>query len=388
MTPIHRPVLRRIALPLALLALAGCGGSSSDEPIQIGLAGPLGQANGRSMKLAAQMAVDEINKTGGIDGRMLELVERDDEADPDRAIAVAGYLRDSTDVVAVVGHVNSSATLAAAKIYNEEQGGHSGAPVTQISPASSSPAVTDAGPWTFRVCPSDLLHGPAVATHAFARLGSRRAAVLYHNDAYGRGVAETFADAFTQAGGTVVARDPFMPELVEDAATVDPYLVRAIRSGMDALVVAGQAGPGMQIVREARRLGFTGPVMGADGLTGVKDAGADAEGIFVSSAFLPDRASEQAQAFVAAYRERFNELPDHRGAMTYDAIKLLAAAIGRAGTDRAKLRDEVEKVGLPGSGVGAYEGVSGTIAFDENGDVPGKEVAVGMVRRGQLETVR
>ncbi|HEV2150520.1 MAG TPA: branched-chain amino acid ABC transporter substrate-binding protein [Longimicrobiaceae bacterium] len=387
MTPIHRPIRRRIALSLALLALAGCG-QASEEPIRIGLAGPLGQANGRSMKLAAQMAVDEINAAGGVRGRKLELVEKDDEASPDRAIAVAGFLRDSTDVVAVIGHVNSGATIAAAKIYNEEEGEHGGAPLTQISPASSSPQVTDAGRWTFRVCPSDLLHGPAVATHAFSRLGSRRAAVLYTNDAYGRGVAETFTEAFRKAGGAVVARDPYLPALVEDPSAVDPYLVRALRSGMDALMIAGQADAGMRIVRQARRLGYTGPVVGADGMTGVKDAGADAEGIYVSSAFLPDRSSDRAQAFVKTYRERFDELPDHRGAMAYDAIKLLAEAIERAGTDRRKLRDEVEKVGLSGSGVAAYEGVSGTIAFDENGDVPGKEVAVGMVRGGQLTTVR
>jgi branched-chain amino acid transport system substrate-binding protein len=385
MRPVLRPVRRWIALPLALLA--GCDAVSGGD-IPVGIAGPLSLANGRSMKLAAEMAVAEINAGGGIDGRALRLVMRDDEGDRHKAIPVAGYLRDSTGVVAVIGHVNSAATLAAAKIYNEEEGEHESAPVAQISPASSSPLVTGAGDWTFRVCPSDLQHGRVVAQHAFARLGKRRAAVLYTNDEYGRGVSESFAEAFRTAGGQVVAQDPYLPATVKDVGAVDPYLLRALRSGMDALVIAGQADDGIRVVREARRLGFTGPVVGGDGMTGAKDAGADADGIFVSSAFIPDRSSEAAQAFVRAYRQKYNEEPDHRGAMTYDAIKLVAKAIQAEGTDRRAIRDYLAKVGVEGSGVGAYEGVSGRIAFDRNGDVPGKEVAMGVVRGGRLVTVR
>jgi branched-chain amino acid transport system substrate-binding protein len=384
MTPALRPIRRWIALPLALLA--GCE-AASGEPIRIGIAGPISLGNGRSMKLAAEMAIEELNAGEAFAGRKLKLEQRDDGGDEKKAITVAGYLRDSTEVVAVIGHVNSAATLAAAKVYNEEEGDHSGSPVAQISPASSSPRVTAAGDWTFRVCPSDLRHGPAVAQHAYARLGKRRAAVLYTNDEYGRGVAETFAAAFRTAGGSVVAQDPYLPALVNDAAAVDPYLLRALRSGMDALVIAGQADAGMKVVREARRLGFTGPVVGADGMTGVKDAGPDAEGIYVSSAFLPDRSSEAAQEFVRAYRQRYNEEPDHRGAMTYDAIKLVAQAIREVGTDRRAIRDYLARVGAEG-GVAAYEGVSGRIAFDRNGDVPGKEVAMGVVRGGKLVTVR
>lgn len=384
MTPALRPIPRWIALSLVLLS--GCD-AASGKPIEVGIAGPLSLANGRSMELAARMAVEEINAAAGKDGRKLVLVAKDDAGSRDLAIPVASYLRDSTDVVAVIGHVNSAATLAAAKIYNEKGGGHPKPPVVQISPASSSPLVTAAGDWTFRVCPSDLAHGPALAQHAYAKLGTRRAAVLFHNDEYGRGVAETFAAAYRGAGGSVVARDPFLPATAERASGVDPYLLRALRSGMDALVIAGQADAGMRIVREARRLGFTGPVIGADGMTGVKDAGADGEGVFVSSAFVPDRASPAAAEFVRAYRERYKEDPDHRGAMTYDAVKLVAAAIAEVGTDRRAIRDYIASVGMDGSKVGAYEGVSGRIAFDENGDVPAKEVAVAVVRGGKLVTV-
>lgn len=364
------------AAGLSLLAACETGGR---EPVAIGIAGPLQQANGRSMRLAAEMAVDEINKRDGIGKRRIVLVFEDDGADKQQAIHVATRLRDSTDVVAVVGHVNSSATLAAAKIYNQPDNG-----LAQVSPASSSPLVTNAGPWTFRVCPSDLLHGPAVAEWTYGKLGRRRALVLYTNDSYGQGVAETFSDAFQRAGGTVLSRDPYLIAAVQAPGSVDAYLTRAIQRNMDALMIAGQADAGIEIVRRARRLGYRGPVLGADGMTGVKDEGIDAEEIYVSSAFLPDRDDPAAQRFVEAYTKRYNERPDHRGAMTYDAIHLIARAVEEKGTRRAAIRNYLEQVGR---GLPAYDGVSGQIEFDEFGDVPRKQVMMGQVRNGALATV-
>ncbi|HYH83122.1 MAG TPA: ABC transporter substrate-binding protein [Longimicrobium sp.] len=373
-----------LSLLLCAASLAGCRGGSGDA-IVIGVAGPLEKANGRSMKLAAQMAVDEINRAGGIDGRQLRVEWGDDEADAGKAIEVARRLRGNPAVVAVVGHVNSSTSLEAAPIYNgEESDSVPGDPVLQISPASSSPRLTTAGDWTFRVCPTDLEFSPVLARTA-QQLGRRRAAVLYADDDYGRGVASTFRDAFTRAGGTVVSNDPYLDSVYVAPTTLDPYLQRAIARGADALVIGGQANAGLKIIAAARRLGFSGPILGADGLTGVKDGGPVAEGVFVSSAFLPDRRSDKAQQFVQRYRERFREAPDHRGAMTYDVIYLLKDAIQSSGTGRRQLRDYVARVGR---GNARFEGVSGTIQFDPNGDVVGKEVAVGVVRNGQLVTAR
>src|SRR5690606_15248910 len=137
--------IRRAAAAAALGALSACG-ANQPSPLHIAIAGPLQQASGRSMRLAAQMAVEEINRAGGIDGRPLALVERDDAASRERAVEVAMELRDDPRVVAVVGHITSAATLAAAGTYNDETNG-----LVAISPASSSPQVSDAGPWTFRV---------------------------------------------------------------------------------------------------------------------------------------------------------------------------------------------------------------------------------------------
>ena len=367
-----------IVAAAAAAMLAG-GGAADQEAIYIGVAGPVNHENGRSMQRAAEMAVDEINRAGGINGRRLALVVKDDQARPERAIEVAVELRDDPRIVAVVGHVNSAATLAAATVYN-----HGQRPVLQISPASSSPLVSDAGRWTFRVCPSDLQHGPALADWAYQELGARRAAILYVNDEYGRGVLESFGSAFENAGGSVISRDPYLPTLFDSDDALDPYLLRAIRDSLDALFIAGQADAAAGIIRAARRLGYRGPVLGPDGLTGLKDAGSLAEGTYISSAFLPDRPSTLAQTFVREYVERFEELPDHRGAMAYDAVHLIARGLAAVGPNRAALRDYIAGVGNGGSA--PYDGVSGTIAFDDKGDVAGKEVVVGVVRDGQLVT--
>lgn len=383
--------LRRSAALLALAALTACGAGEAGDAIYLGIAGPTSISNGRSMRMAAEMAVEEINLAGGIDGRPLALVVKDDEASPERAIEVATELREDPRIVAVVGHINSAASVAAADVYNHPERG-----VVELSPASSSLTLSEAGEWTFRVCPTDLQHAPALAEWTYGRLGLRRAAVLYANDDYGRGLLEAFAQAFEQEGGQVIARDPFLPSLAESPDAFVPYLERALRNQMDALVIAGQAAEGYRILQAARRLGYTGPVLGADGITSLRQAGDLAEGVYITSAFLPDRPTAAAQAFVQAYEERYGEQPDHRGAMTYDAVYLLARALRDTGAartgiasmdDAARVRRAVrDYLASVGNETPAFEGVSGTIRFDENGDVTDKNVDVGVVRGGQLVT--
>lgn len=387
-----------VAAAVCALPLAGCGRDAGGE-VAIGLAGPLSASTGESMRLAARMAVEEINDSLGAAGAgyRIRLVEGDDSASAQAAIRVAARMRANDSVVAVIGHVNSSATLAAAPIYNQvdfasdEAAAVEGAvdlegtePLVEISPASSSVEITEAGPYTFRVAPTDDQHGPALARWAAQDLGRRRAAVLYANNAYGRGVARAFADAFAEHGGTVVASDPYLPSMLdEDAAALDPFLRRLVSRGADALVIAGPFEGAPELVRAARRLGYDGPILGGDGVTGLKDVGAEAEGVFISSAYLPDRADERSRRFVERYVERYGSLPDHRGAMAYDAVWILHRAIRQVGADRAAIQEYLEE--MTGA-EDAYSGVSGDIVFDEHGDVMGKEVAIGVVRNGRLVT--
>lgn len=365
------PALAGLITASLLLATA-C--SSAPDPIRIGLAGSLSDPVGVPMKLAAELAVQEINASGGIKGRPLELVERDDYADPDSAVFVATDLYEA-GVVAVIGHLFSGTTLAAAPVYNG--GAH---PVAAVSPSSSSPDVSTAGDYTFRICPSDLAHGAALARWVHDSLHLERGAVLYLNDQYGRGVRQTFVRDFTRRGGVLVAIDPYLG----DSPEVGPYLDRLSKIGrVDFLVVAGNRGEAEEILRQARRRGLKMPVLGGDGLEGIEGAGALAEGVFVSAAYLATIGSPANRAFLRAYRRKFPTagLPNQPAAATYDAVYLLRDVIRRAGTKRDAIRRELAETGGEAP---AFRGVTGTVAFDPKGDVPNQTVYIGVIHNGAV----
>lgn len=364
----------RIAGAALAVALGACGGAQSGQ-IHVGVAGSMETAGGRAVRQAAEMAVEEINARGGIGGRRLALVVKDDGGDPHRAIQVATELREDARVVAVIGHINSAATLAAATAYNHPRQG-----VAAVSPTASSPLVTQAGPWTFRVSPSDLAYGPALAAWARAQ-GRRRAAVLYANDEYGRGVAASFAGAFRKDGGEVVSLDPYLPEMLGSGTGPEPYLRRALDRGMDALFIAGRAEDAAVILPHVRRLGYAGVVMGADGLLGIEAEGEVGEGVFIGAAFFADARAEAAARFVAEYQRRYRQPANADAALGYDAMLVVEQALARAGTDRDRVRAYLEGIGSRNP---AVAGVTGTIRFDANGDVREKEVAVGVVRGGNV----
>jgi branched-chain amino acid transport system substrate-binding protein len=357
---------------VASLTLALCACNFSRDPVRIGLAGSLSDPVGVPMKRAAELAVQEINASGGIHGRPMELIERDDYADPDSAVFVATDLYEA-GVSAVIGHLFSSTTLAAAPVYN---GGSD--PVAAISPSSSSPDISTAGDYTFRICPSDLAHGAALARWVHDTLHLERGAVLYLNDQYGRGVRQTFVRDFTRRGGVLVAIDPYLG----DTPSVGPYLDRLTKMGrIEFLVVAGNKGEAEEILRQARGRGLSMPVIGGDGLEGIEEAGAIAEGVYLSSAYLPTLETPANRAFVQAYRKKFpgTGLPNQPAAATYDAVYLLRDVISKAGPKRAAVRRVLAQVG---AGAPAFKGVTGTVAFDMRGDVPNQTVYIGVVRNG------
>ena len=372
MTP--RVLLRRwpaLATVTAILFAQACAGS--DRPIRIGLAGPFTDPAGAPMKLAAQMAVAEINAAGGVGGRPIQLIERITYGDADSAVAVAGELYES-DVVAVVGDVFSGATLAAAPVYN---GGKK--PVVQISPSSSSPEVSGAGAYTFRVCPSDLAHGTALARWARENLGLDRGAVLYLNDEYGRGIRQVFVQEFRVRQGLVVEMDPYLGATPD----LEPYVARmANRKAAQFVMVAGNRTEAEVALRLARGRGLRFPFLGGDGLEGIELAGALAEGTYVSAAYLPTLDTPKNRTFVAAYARRYRAgTPNQPAAATYDIIYLLRDVIAKVGPGRRAVRDGVAALG---NTTPAFEGVTGTIAFDDRGDVPSQRVVIGQVHDGNV----
>lgn len=353
-----------------IAALASCRAA---PVVKIGVTGSLSDSLTISMKRAAAMAADEINARGGINGRRVELVERDDFGNADSAVGIANELYNS-EVVAVIGPSFSGPTLAAAPVYN---GG--GRPVALISPSASSPGVTNAGPYTFRVCPSDLAHGAALAGYAWSRLGLRRAAVLYNNNGYGRGIRHTFVDEFVRLGGELVSVDPYLG----DRPDVGPYIERLTRRPADFIVVAGYRGEAEEILRQARANGILIPIMGGDGLEQIEQSGTLAEGVYLTAAYSPEIPTDANRRFVEAYTRQYpgGASPNQSAVGTYDALHLLAGIIERTGTSREKIRDALTQVGRQ---TPAFAGLTRSIAFDSAGDLADQRVFIGLVHNGRV----
>lgn len=360
---------RRAVTCVALAVLAAC---ASEAPVRIGVAGAFSQPIGEPMLRAARLAVTEINAQGGIRGRTLELVERDDHASPDSAVRIAAELY-ASDVVAVVGHLFSGTTLAAAPIYNTGSD-----PLVAVSPSSSAPEVSNAGAYTFRLCPSDLEHGAALARWLGERLELGEGAVFYLNDDYGRGIRRAFAEQFQRRGGRLTTVEPYLGERPDVAAQLD-RLAQFTRPQF--LFVAGNRGEAETILREVRARGLRMPIAGGDGLEGLETLGPLAEGSYVSAAYHPALNTSANRSFVAAYARANPDqpVPNQPAAATYDAVHLLARVIAQGGASRDAVRRALAEVGR---GDAPYEGVAGRIAFDSVGDVTERPVYITVVRDG------
>lgn len=364
--------LRRALAGLVLAGALGCG--SPLTAIHLGLAGPFDDPVGAPMRLAARLAVAEINAAGGIRGRPLVLLEMNDHGHPDSAVAVAARLRDSR-AVAVIGHLWSSTTLAAGPVY-----GGGAQPVAMISPSSSAPEVRWIGPHAFRVCPSDEAHGTALADWLLQRLEASRVAVMHLNNEYGRGVRRAFEARYASLGGTVIGPFPYLDPDREAGIHLDRITRQA---PIDAMLVAGYAEDAERILRLARARGITVPLLGGDALDGIEAAGTIADGVLFTSAWLPDAQTDQAAEFLRVYAAAYPDAPppNQPAAATWDAVHLVAELLGTAGADRRKLRLALADVG---SATPAFEGVTGPIAFTPDGDLVRGTIIMTEVREGRM----
>lgn len=365
-------------MAMSLLLLAGITSCGDRGPIRIGLMSTFKDPLGLPLRFGAQLAVKEINDAGGINGRLIELVEEEDGGNADSAVAAAAALAKS-DVVAVIGGAFSGPTLAAAPVFNDPSN-----PVLQITPSGTNPAISEEGEWTFRVCPSDLAHAAALARYVRQSLRLERAAVIYMNNNYGRGFRNAFEEEFRRLGGSVVSSDPYLPEKVKDSG---PFLERVARDKRaQAVIAVSYETDGAELLRMTRARGIDLPFLGGDGLEGIEREGAVAEGVFESTAYLANLQTAQNIEWVGKYRRMFPDQPppNNTAAGTYDTVMLLARLMRDVGTDREKLRDALAQVG---TGRPAYDGLAGRIAFDPAGDVPEMRVLIAQVRAGTVTAV-
>ncbi len=343
--------------------VTACGGAGG--PVHLGMAGPLKEGFGIENRRGVELAVAEINAAGGIDGDSLLIDYRDDDGDGAKAAVIAQEFVDEPRLLAVVGHVTSGAMLAAAKVYD----GH----VAAIATTASSAALTGISPWAFRVISSDSANGVDLARFA-QRIGKRRAAVLYENDAYGRGLADAFRRSFA---GEVISIDPIGFE----GKSASIYMEWLAARRPDLVFIAGTEKTGLAFIAAGRAAGLTADYLGGDGWTGIRSDSAVAEGALVGAPFTPFDPRPEAKRFVEAYRARFDGAePDGNAALSYDAVRVLVAAIRAVGRDRGAIRDWLASLRT----AGPHAGITGAIAFDEFGDPVGKSFTMTRVSSGHL----
>ncbi len=342
-----------------MLAVVSCTPSSRGA-YTIAAAGPWRTAHGRYTHLGIALAVKEINDAGGINGHKLEVKEADDEADGRIAAQVAQKLVEDRTVSAVVGHVTSAAMVAAAKVYDGQ--------LAAVATSASSPDLTGISRWAFRVIASDSANAVEMAKFA-TRTGHRRAAILYENDNYGRGLALAFQRNFT---GEIVDIDPIGP----DAKNAEVYISYFKAKQPDIVFVAGFEVSALALLTEAKRQGLKVDFMGGDGWTPIMAHADISEGAYIGAPFAASDPRPTAQKFVIAFKAANNGMePDGNAALGYDATRLIAAALAAVGPDRARIRDWL--AGMTKD----FDGATGPIRFLSTGDPANKSVTMTRVRR-------
>lgn len=359
--------LRNALLPAAivLMALAFSCTRQSEEPgapdrslIKIGFFGDLTGPTfnfGKSAYNGVLMAADEINQSGGINGRRrIDIVFEDDKGSPEEAARLTAKLIDQDKVVAIIGGGTSGNSRAAAP---KAQASH----VPLISPSSTDPAVTQVGDYIFRACFVDTFQGEVMARFAVNTLKAQKAAILFDfNSPYGRGLTDYFKLSFAKLGGRIVSEQSY----AQGDADFKGQLSTIRSAEPDVIYIPGYYGDVALIAKQARMIGLTQPLLGGDGWDAPElwQLGGDAlNGAFISTHYSVDDPSPTIQSFVELYKQRYqNLLPDAHAALAYDATRILFDAIARAGTvDGNKLRDAMAETKN-------FAGVTGVISMDAN----------------------
>jgi branched-chain amino acid transport system substrate-binding protein len=355
------------AVPLAIASLIFAGCQRQQQPaeqkdrslIKIGYYGDLSGPTfnfGTSAKNGVLMAVDEINRLGGVNGRRIDIVIEDDQGSPERAAILASKLIDQDQVVAIIAGGASGNSLAAAPRAQAHK-------IPFVSPSSTDPAVTRTGDYIFRICFMDAFQGEVMAKFAANTLKAKKTAIMVDfNNPYSRGLSDFFELSFTKLGGQVVSKQSY--------AQGDPDFkgqLSTIRSANpDAIYIPGYYGDVASIAKQARQLGITQPLLGGDGWDAPElwQLGGDAlNNSYITSHYSADDPSPAIQTFVREYKQLYGNLePDAHAALAYDAMLVIADAIERAGTTQSgKLRDALAQTKN-------HPGVTGMISINENRD--------------------
>jgi len=341
--------------------------------IKIGAVGPITGTVadfGILTKNAYEMAIAEWNVKGGLFGMQIDLAFVDDKGDPTKGAAAFTKLIQEDKAVAIVGAVQSTVSLAGATICQSKG-------IPMISPTSTNPKVTAVGDFIFRACFIDPFQGTVGARFAFNELKSRKAAAIFDSDSgYAKGLAAFFMIEYEALGGQVVAFEGHVPGTTDFKA----QLAKMLATEPEVLYLSDYYYDVALIAKQARELGFTGPIVGGDGWEApdlVRIGGTAVENGYFTSHFSKDDPRPIVQDFRAKYMLKFGIAPDAFAALGYDAMTILLDAIKRAGaTDGKAIRDALKATDLAL--------VSGRIRFDRARN-PIKSAAIITVGSGKLE---
>ena len=359
----------------ALLALTSCGAKETNES-KIGGIFPLSGAvavYGVECKNGIDLAIEEINAAGGINGKNVVLISEDDEGNPDKTVNAYQKLTSKDGAKIIIGSLTSGCTQA---ITNRAQAQK----VVQIAPAATAPAITDAGDYIFRACFIDPFQGRVGGKFSAETLNAKTAAILYDtgND-YSVGLTENFEAAFTQAGGKIVAKEAY----TTNDKDFNAQLTKIKSANPDVVYLPDYYNVVALIAKQLRAQGIEAPIVGADGWDGILgNSSAEVLNGFYSNHYATDSTDPAVQAFVKKFNDKYSKDPNSFAALGYDSVYILKDAIIKAGSDDATAVKEALKATN-----GDY--VTGHLTFDEKRNPIKSAVMLEIVKDddGTLKTV-
>ena len=361
-----------LTVGLAIALVTGFTGSAAaDDTLGLGLCAPMsgGAASwGEKSEVGAKFAIERINQRGGVvpkgktKAMMLELVElADDKNDPREGASIAQRFIDNEKILAMIGPLTSTVALAQAPIMNKHG-------LVQFAIGATAPSYTEAGPYSFRLVPTDAFQGRYIAKWANDQGKWKTYAVIYVNDDYGKGLADVFQEGLKEVGvdeKNIVAVEAFLPNDTEFSA----QLAKIKGKDPDVLFIAGHYKEGALIARQARELQLDAQILGTDGIGHpeyIKVAGKAAEGTIYTGYFSLEDERPYIQQWAAEFKKKFGRDPGLVEAIANDCVEMAAKAIEVGGDTRRDLA-----MGL--SAIGPYYppmmGALGENQFDMNGDM-------------------
>lgn len=335
---------------IAGMMFTGCSKKTSDT-IKIGGIFPLSGSvavYGTECRNGVEMAINEINAAGGVNGKMLELIAEDDEGSPEKSVNAYKKLVTKDNCSIIIGSLTSGCTAAISSLAQAQK-------VLLIAPAATQTDITEAGDYVFRACFIDPFQGTVGGKFALEDLGAKNAAVLYdvQND-YSIGLYENFKIAFEQGGGKVVAAESYST----GDKDFNAQLTKIKTTNPDVVYLPDYYGTVALIAKQLRAQGINAPIVGADGWDGIIDnAGDEVLNGFYSNHYAADSTDGKVVTFVNSYKGKYGSTPVSFAALGYDCVYLLKDAMGAAkSADSTTLKDQLMKTN------GAY--VTGNLTFD------------------------